>query len=106
MNNPECTIKFYRGSSFIEWLQNGFLHRLDGPAAENANGDKHWLQNGQLHRLDGPAVEWADGTKEWYQNGQCHRLDGPAIEYASGDKSWYIEGVKLTQAEHSERIKK
>ena len=104
MNNPECTIKFYRGSSFIEWLQNGFLHRLDGPAAEWANGDKRWYQNGKLHRLNGPAAEWADGDKLWYKNGKLHRLDGPAFEYADGDKSWYIYGIWLTQQEHSERI--
>ena len=82
MNNPECTIKFRRDSSFIEWRQNGKLHRLDGPALEHANDDKLWYQNGLRHRLNGPAVEWADG-----------------------DKWWYINGVRMTEVEHSEGIR-
>ena len=31
----------------------------DGPAIEQANGDKWWCLNGKTHRTDGPAVEWA-----------------------------------------------
>jgi len=69
------------------------LHRLDGPAIECANGDKHWYQNDQSHRLDGPAIEYANGDKCWYLNDQRHRLDGPAIECASGDKCWYQNGL-------------
>jgi hypothetical protein len=67
------------------------------------NGDKFWYQNDKLHRLDGPAIEDADGFKEWYQNGKCHREDGPAIEYADGFKAWYIEGKELTEKEFNDR---
>ena len=42
---------------------------------------------------------------EWRQNGKYHRLDGPAIEWADGTKAWYINNFKMTEAEHSERIK-
>ena len=53
------------------WYNNkDELHRLDGPAIEDANGDKEWCVEGKLHRLDGPAVEFADGTKAWYVNGE------------------------------------
>jgi hypothetical protein len=83
-----------------EWFnEKGQLHRLGGPAVEQANGDKYWYQNGKLHRIDGPAVEWSNDSKHWYQNGQRHRLDGPAIERANGAKLWYIQGEKLTKAE-------
>ena len=33
-------------------------------------GSKLWYQNGKLHRLDGPAVENAYGIKEWWIEGQ------------------------------------
>ena len=45
---------------------NGKLHREDGPAIIEGNGDKFWMQNHMLHRLDGPASEFADGGKEWF----------------------------------------
>ena len=81
----------------ILYKLNGQLHRLDGPAAEYADGSKFWYVEGKLHRLDGPAAECASGTKQWYVEGKCHRLDGPAIEYASGTKWWYVEGKWLTE---------
>ena len=74
------------------WLQNGNLHRLDGPAAQWPDGKTKWYQNGKRHRLDGPAVEWTDGTKIWYQNGELHRIDGPAVEDPNGSAMWYIHG--------------
>ncbi|GAA1753921.1 hypothetical protein [Nostocoides vanveenii] len=58
----------------------GRKHRLDGPAAEWADGSREWWFNGQLHRLDGPAVELANGTRQWWVDGKRHRLDGPAVE--------------------------
>ena len=30
------------------------------------NGTKEWLLDGKLHRIDGPAIEYANGYKEWY----------------------------------------
>ena len=38
--------------------------------------------NGKLHREDGPAIEDSDGDKYWYLNDKLHREDGPAIERA------------------------
>jgi hypothetical protein len=74
------------------------LHRLDGPAFEDADGGKVWYVNGQLHGLDGrPAIEYANGRKEWWIDGQHHRLDGPAIEYADGHKAWYVDGKHITE---------
>ena len=78
----------------IKWYRNEELHRDDGPAIENADGDKAWYRNGLLHRDDGPTVEWADGDKEWWRNGQRHREDGPAVEYANGTKEWWQNGKR------------
>ena len=57
----------------------GQLHREDGPAVENANGDKLWYINGLLHREDGPAIEHSNGDKRWYINHQRHREDGVSV---------------------------
>ncbi len=69
--------------------KNGKLHRLDGPAIEDAEG-KYWYLNGKRHREDGPAIEWVDGDKSWYLNGKRHREDGPAVVWAEvdGTKGW------------------
>jgi len=72
----------------------------------NDDGTREWFQNGKLHRLDGPAFEDADGYKSWYQNGKRHRLDGPACEYANGNKFWYIEGEELSEEEFNNRNNK
>ena len=69
-------------------------------------GDKEWYLNGKLHRENGPAIEYPDGTKIWYLNGKLHRENGPAIEYADGDKWWFIDGVRLTEAEFNQTVKK
>jgi hypothetical protein len=73
--------------------EEGQLHRLDGPAVENSNGDKFWYQNGKLHRVDGPAEEILNVYKAWYQYGKLHREDGPAVELSNGTKKWYINNV-------------
>jgi len=58
-------------------------------------GNKVWFLNGKLHRVDGSAAENADGSKAWYLNGNLHRVDGPAIEYVGGYKAWYLNGKRL-----------
>ena len=84
----------------IEFRQNEKLHRLDGPAVINKNGDKSWYKNGLLHREDGPAIEWKNGDKSWYKNGLLYREDGPAIEWKDGDKSWYLNGFEHSKASY------
>lgn len=97
MQTYKVTVDEYKT---IRWYnEKNQLHRLDGPAIEDADGYKAWLVEGKLHRLDGPAIEWADGTKKWYVEGKRHRLDGPAIEYADGGKSWYVEGKCMSKKE-------
>ena len=86
------------------WRLNGELHRLDGPARENADGYKAWLINGKFHRIDGPAVIFANKDKAWYRNGKWHREDGPAVDYI-GHKAWYLDGKELTEEEFNEFLK-
>jgi len=61
---------------------------------------------GKLHREDGPAIENVNGDKEWFFNNKRHRTDGPAIEYADGDKEWFVNGEELTRKQFNKRIKK
>ena len=86
-----------------EWrLNNGKLHRLDGPAIESTYGTKEWWRDGKRHRLDGPAIEYGSGAKlpiekggfqyAWWRDGKRHRLDGPAIEWTDGTKEWWQNG--------------
>ena len=86
-----------------EWYNNGMLHRTDGPAITTSEGGKAWWVNDKKHRTDGPAIEEADGTKYWYINNKRHRTDGPAVEHPGGYKEWWLEGVKVTEAEHTRR---
>jgi uncharacterized protein YlzI (FlbEa/FlbD family) len=37
---------------------------------EESDGYKEWYQNGFLHRLDGPAIEYSNGTKSYFINGK------------------------------------
>lgn len=94
-------------NGMIEWFdkKTNFLHRLDGPAVENANGTKDWYVQGDLHRVDGPAIERADGSKHWYVKGKRHRVDGPAIEYADGSRCWYLEGKKYSLSDYNAKLR-
>ena len=50
----------------------GLRHRIGGPAIIYPNGTRYWVQNGVLHRLDGPAVEnVVRGVRIWYIYGKA-----------------------------------
>lgn len=83
----------------LEWRNSsGKFHRIDGPAREWDNGTKEWWVDGWLHREDGPAVDEPQG-QFWFVRGLYHRTDGPAIEWADGSKEWYVNGHKFTEDE-------
>lgn len=71
--DTQGTIRYVRGP-------HRQLHRVDGPAAEYANGYKIWLMDGSLHRTDGPAID-STWRKEWWVNG--HRIAGPVVEWVA-----------------------
>ena len=100
----EYKVKVYNNRT--EWYNlEGQLHREDGPASENANGDKCYYINGKHHRENGPAVEIKDGFKFYYINDKRHREDGPAMEYENGHKDYYINDKHLTEKEFNNRNK-
>jgi hypothetical protein len=70
------------------WTRNGLLHREDGPAIIDNNGDKFWMINDKPHRLDGPAAEFADGGQEWF-------VDGKHIKCSSQEEFERILKLKL-----------
>lgn len=98
MNGQSYTLSIY--SDRIYWNMRGTItpHRTDGPAIEWVGGTQEWMQNGLLHREDGPALITTQ-SKQWFKEGKRHREDGPAIEYANGDKRWYLDGAVLTEKE-------
>ncbi|MBI1216132.1 MAG: hypothetical protein GC185_09980 [Alphaproteobacteria bacterium] len=51
----------------------------------------------QLHREDGPAYIDAEGNSMWYDHGKPHRAGGlPAAEYKDGRVEYWENGVQLT----------
>lgn len=94
----ECEIA--RDGTKCWYNKHGVLHREDGPALENANGDKRWFINGELHREDGPANEWIDGDTSWYKHGKLHREDGPAVEWSGGNKLWFLNNNQYSLDEY------
>ncbi len=65
------------------------LHRENGPAVIDVDGNQYWCKNGEYHRENGPAVIWHDGSQVWYKNGKSHRDNGPAAIYADNSKEWW-----------------
>mgnify|MGYP000485170802 CR=1 FL=1 len=72
----------------VRWYKDGVLHRLDGPAKENSDGDKYWYLNDKLHREAGPAVEDASGYKEWWMNG---------VQYSKEEFNQWLEKYQLNK---------
>ena len=70
-----------------KWIQNGQLHRVDGPAERHWDREgtvvlERWFNNGQRDREDGPAVvkRYKDyASIEWHKNGELHNDHGPAL---------------------------
>jgi hypothetical protein len=91
MNKP---VKHILKDGTIEFmLDDGKLHRTDGPAVIHSDGTREWYQNGVLHRTDGPAIESPDGIYKWFKNGKNHRTDGPAIIYVNNLIEYWIDGI-------------
>ena len=95
---------YEEADGYKAWLENGLLHRADGPAIEYTNGGMAWYSHGKLHRVDGPAAENVGDQDAWYVNGQKHRLDGPAIEWYNGDKEWWVDGKRIEEKEFASNI--
>lgn len=77
----------------------------DGRSIHFDRGGIVYCKNNKWDRVDGPAIQDPDGDKHWYQNGVRHRLDGPAIERVNGDKYYFIEGKNYTEEEYYKALK-
>lgn len=91
--------------------ENGESYRVD----TNAVGDKFWIQDGRVHRTNGPAIEYHNGIKVWCIRGQVHRTDGPAAlvsDHTSGDEyrivpteeEWWIDGRRYNKEQYDIKI--
>ncbi len=74
-----------------EWWQNGYLHRMYGPAILYPNGEFMYLQYGKFHRTDGPS-SIVQGTYHFRQNDLLHNTDGPAIHTDNEYIAYYQHG--------------
>lgn len=90
--SKESEVKIVNGIE--KWYSNNRLHRNDGPAILDKDGNKVWMSHGRRHRVDGPAVELSNGTRAWFSRGRLHRKDGPAIERHDGRLEWYQRGER------------
>lgn len=79
-------IKGYKDEPLYLYLENGALHRTDGPALENRNGMKFWYCEGQLHREEGPAIVAPDGQVQWW-------LEGESLSRAAWGLQTHFTGV-------------
>ena len=85
--------------------EDGFYHRLDGPAHIDEKGIRYWYNHGELHRENGPAIEYPDGTNHWVKNNKRHRLEGPAIDNISWSpydwrKQWWLNDELSESIDH------
>ena len=99
-----------KDDDIIEYLNNGELHRKDGPASifYNTNGYisiKEYHYNGKLHRENGPSLIHYkdDGTildEYFYINDKRHRKDGPAVIFYKNNETilnqfFYYNGINF-----------
>ena len=58
----------------------------------------------KYHRIDGPAYR-SPYFEQWWVNGQLHRIGGPAL-VSDRRKEWWVEGVKFTEEDYNNLMKK
>jgi len=65
---------------------------------------EYW-ENNQLHRIGGPALDQADGEKYWFYRGKQSCLTGPAYTNSNGWSFWYIDGVEYSEKDWADLVK-
>ena len=82
------------------------LHRIGGPAFVSP-ASEIWCINGKAHRIGGPAII-GPYYEEWWVNGKLHRIGGPAVVIHGivNKVKWYVEGVKLTEEDYNDLMKR
>ena len=90
--SPEIFTQDVRSDGSVQWLRNGFPHRLNGPAMIEADGTLVYMEYGLEHRLNGPAVVRLDGTSDYYLQGK--RLSQDEFEKVTGVKTAHASEEK------------
>lgn len=69
------------------------------------DGTNIYINDGQLHRDDGPALETSDGISYYFYDGQLHRENGPAICSPDPDQChWYTHGIRVPSKERTRSL--
>lgn len=63
------------------------------------NNDKEWIYNGTVHRLNGPAITAANRATFWYKHGRRHRTNGPARIRPNMVPEYWINGKLVSEFE-------
>lgn len=84
MDNPKITYYDNGQKASEQWLVDGALHHIDGPASQL------WTKNGTNYE------------KIWFIDGKQHRLYGPAyfrwnIDKQKYEEEWFVNGVDKTK---------
>ena len=70
MESSPTTFKI-KGGKLVVWeTHNGKIHRIDGPAAEYANGDKEWYLNDRFMEFS----EWKQEVRQYYDSQEDYLL--------------------------------
>jgi hypothetical protein len=88
-------IRYVAEDGTVEYrLDNGDLHREDGPAIIRANGVVEYFLNDQRHREDGPAIWSESGAEKWFLHGKLHCDTGPAVTHYNGIEQYWLDGIQ------------
>lgn len=75
--NWSKVLEFQNNEGTRYFMRNGKVHRdLDKPAVVHMNGHMEWLNDGKLHRENGPAVIFANGKQLYFTNGKEWHAEG------------------------------
>jgi hypothetical protein len=82
------------------YYQNGFLHRIDGPARVNDAGE-YWYYEGWKHRLDGPAVI----KSQAFDYTQLKHYEGRETVVYLDKVQYWIHGTRYERSAYLEQLK-
>ena len=81
-------MQFMMGPDSYIYMENGVLHRLDGPAYVSPEEIMYYF-NGKLHSDTGPARIFADGKAEFWTMGE--HLHTAILDVEIFNKFWNIK---------------
>ena len=80
---------------------NDMPENFTGLAYLTLGEGRFWFKNGKIHREDGPARIDDDGDTYWYKEEKNHRVNGPARIWTTKNINYYfINGDYLEEEEY------